>query len=1144
MRKKINKQSLIKAVFAAVFMLVLGGIFSLTHFLKVDNLRGEVVATATLTTNDATNPGLVSAIKFVDARNNYLAGIALDAEGFVWSWGYNANGVLGLFDQAGGYAGGMSRLKYFVNNDIKIVKIAAGYQVNYAIDDQGVLYAWGRNIEGQVGNGTAATNVPQPVKVAGLTGKKIVDVSSTVEAAGAVYAFADDGTAYAWGYADGFRIPNKSGYIRTPVEIPSISALNIKKFDSGDNHHIMLTTDGKVYTRGNGGGGQLGHGNATTQALPMEVAFFSDKLVLDVSVNNGTSMALVEKSDGTTAVYEWGNRLGYTGSASSVNLPTLVTFNVVGSLYDFMPKIVSITAGRYVNYATDEFGRVWSWGYNTYYSWGTDGPLPQKLNNRNPIAEQQPVTLGDGDTQGVNGPPKGPVFKGFTRANVIASFNSYTRHGQWSSLGDGLHPTIYDKKYSLTSTGANPNSHTDRYLLNREGQRVIYVLRRESDNTYSGNYYVAESSYAGSWIVDNGTAANLPVGITEVTSAPTIAPAEQNWISLAVDIDSDDWWDGYSMKEMPYVSSIDTYQSTTTFLDKSGNLYKTGLDGSGAVAWGWDYTQAYEGATAGNNLTGGLYNMYTYEVMFMRGAPTVNASQVDIKMELEKNYLSESKVETADITITLGEASHSDQLNLTIEPELTTAKYLIMPYDTTDPNQTISSPSREQFMAAYESASTKNYQAVDLISEHPEWTLKQTLYSPPVILKDQSIEVADNAVLWILTTTSGYSANIDTIVSRTFDNFYTDTTLFQKGQEYAEPKRKVYDPTSESIVKLPGKGDTVSNQGAYGLPLDIKGQLIGEPGNLPTFGYDKVKITAKPLTADESFYWLWHSPQENTATLTLNDLKYLVNEQEPVYHENNTYLFYYDENPDAYAMVHFAGIDAGTGERMEGFSIPSRKIPKRQLDKQLPQDYTTADYSVLGFKVVNGTLYASDTVDISQPLSLVEGKAVYTAPDNQTDITVVFIYEQPPRIGTLNIRQVILSSNKLVLLPSNGYLNLQESKPDDNWIKGQKKLNLVVPSGKQELVVAYKHYEIPLAKEYAGMIADVIVPQYYHYQGHVVTTADNPHNQEDKVSTPIALDFKKEQAYWVTVYLEPVNDAPGNYQWGEAVNSFGTVTLN
>ena len=76
--------------------------------------------------------------------------------------------------------------------ELKIVDIAAGTDHNLALDQQGNLWAWGRNDYGQVGNGTT---IDQPTPVQIMRGHKFKKISAGDTCSAAID---EDGYLYCW----------------------------------------------------------------------------------------------------------------------------------------------------------------------------------------------------------------------------------------------------------------------------------------------------------------------------------------------------------------------------------------------------------------------------------------------------------------------------------------------------------------------------------------------------------------------------------------------------------------------------------------------------------------------------------------------------------------------------------------------------------------------------------------------------------------------------------------------------------------------------------------------------------------------------------------------------------------------------------
>ena len=75
--------------------------------------------------------------------------LALKTDGSIWSWGSNWYGKLGT-----GSTGGSSDLPIKISSTNDWLEIAAGQDHSIAIKKDGSLWSWGRNIHGELGDGT------------------------------------------------------------------------------------------------------------------------------------------------------------------------------------------------------------------------------------------------------------------------------------------------------------------------------------------------------------------------------------------------------------------------------------------------------------------------------------------------------------------------------------------------------------------------------------------------------------------------------------------------------------------------------------------------------------------------------------------------------------------------------------------------------------------------------------------------------------------------------------------------------------------------------------------------------------------------------------------------------------------------------
>lgn len=128
----------------------------------------------------------------------------LTADGEVFSWGNNVHGNLG--QRSCSPAPALPQRIVFPREAQRIGGIAVGGGHALALSTQGQVFGWGRNISGQVGNGTRQ-NIPFPVS----------------------------------------------------VHLPD-DARPVRKVACGSSHSLALAADGRVFAWGENGRGQLGTG--------------------------------------------------------------------------------------------------------------------------------------------------------------------------------------------------------------------------------------------------------------------------------------------------------------------------------------------------------------------------------------------------------------------------------------------------------------------------------------------------------------------------------------------------------------------------------------------------------------------------------------------------------------------------------------------------------------------------------------------------------------------------------------------------------------------------------------------------------------------------------------------------------------------
>jgi alpha-tubulin suppressor-like RCC1 family protein len=239
-------------------------------------------------TNDSSNTA-VPASGLTDvtavAAGSYHS-VALTSDGTIWAWGDNFYGQLG-FDPDVAWES-TTPVEVQLPGDIHAVAIAAGGLHSLALASDGTVWAWGYNLDGQLGDGTT-TDSYEPVQVTGLGDADILAI-----AAGAYHSLAldDGGTVWAWGLNGDGQLGNGStNSSSTAVPVGGLPS-GITDVSAGGSHSLALGPGGVVWAWGLNASGQLGDDTTTSSSTPVEVALPVDVIATGISAGESHSLAI------------------------------------------------------------------------------------------------------------------------------------------------------------------------------------------------------------------------------------------------------------------------------------------------------------------------------------------------------------------------------------------------------------------------------------------------------------------------------------------------------------------------------------------------------------------------------------------------------------------------------------------------------------------------------------------------------------------------------------------------------------------------------------------------------------------------------------------------------------------------------------
>jgi alpha-tubulin suppressor-like RCC1 family protein len=182
-------------------------------------------------------------------------------DGAVYGWGWNDVGELGQNGDSSSQC--LPVLVTGMNEGV--TAIAAGSYFSMAIKN-GAVWGWGANDYGQLGNGASTYAQSSPVQVTGLNS------GVTAIAAGYQHALAvSNGVVYAWGRNYYGELGNGAWSSRyVPVLVGGLPG-NIVAVAAGYGSSYALSSDGRLWAWGNGGAGQLGKGDDAWYNTPQEL---------------------------------------------------------------------------------------------------------------------------------------------------------------------------------------------------------------------------------------------------------------------------------------------------------------------------------------------------------------------------------------------------------------------------------------------------------------------------------------------------------------------------------------------------------------------------------------------------------------------------------------------------------------------------------------------------------------------------------------------------------------------------------------------------------------------------------------------------------------------------------------------------------
>jgi alpha-tubulin suppressor-like RCC1 family protein len=297
---------------------------------------------------------------FVDSTYDHT--VAIKQGGTMWAWGRNDQGQLGN----GGFAASSFPVQVIDRNTDYSARnewIAACASIGYSagIKADGVLYTWGNNEFGQLGDGTTDTRpYPGIVKHASTTpaALAILNIWKSVACADVgdkfMLAVKRDGTMWSWGQNEHGALGDGTTFIPRlyPVQLGNKTDgtdRNWVAVAAGGAHGMALRGDGTLWTWGSNVWGQLGLGKGVL--VPTRV---TSPVTTWRSIEASASSSMAITSSGK--LYGWGgNYAGHLGDGTTTDRSTPTLISAAGT-------VTQVQEGDTVTLALKANGTFMSWG--------------------------------------------------------------------------------------------------------------------------------------------------------------------------------------------------------------------------------------------------------------------------------------------------------------------------------------------------------------------------------------------------------------------------------------------------------------------------------------------------------------------------------------------------------------------------------------------------------------------------------------------------------------------------------------------------------------------------------------------------------------------------------------------------------------
>lgn len=500
--------------------------------------------------------------------------VAIRSDNTLWSWGLNSEGQLG-----DGTTVSRSSPVQLWTTPVNATPLIAwstavvGRASTYVLRNDGVLFSFGRNAEGQLGDNTTV-NRSSPVQIG--TNNNFTKLTAGGYLAGFI---TNTNTLFVTGLNSSGQLGLNDTINRSsPVQLGTYSVAS-----ASSSHMLAIGTDGSLWSWGANTNGQLGDGLTVTRSSPVQIGSLS-YTVVSASVNNSYGIT------NNNQLFAWGRgNEGQLGQSDTISRSSPV--QISGSF-------INVVAGNSYAMALDTVNRLFGWGNNTnnqtvepyafsalagttagllvnrLYMWGPNASGQLGVNDV--ISRSAPIQINNDSWIQVT--TEGSALRAYTLA--IKSNNTLWAWGLNTSGQLGDNTTI-----SKSSPVQIPGSWS-----------VVRAARLQSNIT-TGYFTVAINTQGQlyTWGDNNFSSCQLGTGDYDPRSSPTQIGTFASWsqidagseFTLATTSDGRLYgWGNNLWGAINNSPNLPLLINTSSILYNSGQLFAWGNNGGGAFGLG------------------------------------------------------------------------------------------------------------------------------------------------------------------------------------------------------------------------------------------------------------------------------------------------------------------------------------------------------------------------------------------------------------------------------------------------------------------------------------------------------------------------------------------------------------------------------